>query len=107
MVQLLALSKTEQSQILQSKGFEDAEDFLEQAERRELGELLGNAQTLLMLAAVSGRGIGPLVARSCFNELRWGCWMRLTRNTLTEIKGALISPEGNCSMRPEHFVRFA
>lgn len=71
-VQLLALSKTEQSQILQSKGFEDAEDFLEQAERRELGELLGNAQTLLMLAAVSGRGDWPASRTELFQRAALG-----------------------------------
>lgn len=67
-VQLLALSRAEQVQILQSKGFDDAEEFLEQAECRELGELLGNAQTLLMLAAVSGRGEWPASRTELFQR---------------------------------------
>ncbi|MEN5366146.1 hypothetical protein ABE571_07095 [Stenotrophomonas sp. TWI273] len=71
-VQLLALSRSEQAQILQSNGFEDAEDFLEQAERRELGELLGNAQTLLMLAAVSGRGDWPASRTELFQRAALG-----------------------------------
>lgn len=71
-VQLLALSRTEQAQILQSKGFEDAEDFLVQAQRRELGELLGNAQTLLMLAAVSGRGGWPASRTELFQRAAIG-----------------------------------
>lgn len=67
-VQLLALSRAEQAQILRSKGFDDAESFLEQADRRELGELLGNAQTLLMLAAVSGRGDWPTSRTELFQR---------------------------------------
>ncbi|MET4678800.1 NACHT domain-containing protein [Stenotrophomonas rhizophila] len=71
-VQLLALSRTEQAQILRARGFDDAERFLEQAERRELGELLGNAQTLLMLAAVSGRGDWPASRTELFQRAALG-----------------------------------
>lgn len=67
-VQLLALSRSEQAQILVSKGFENPDSFLDEAERREHGELLGNAQTLLMLAAVSGQGDWPATRTELFRR---------------------------------------
>lgn len=67
-VQLLALNRSEQAQILTSKGFANPGSFLDEAERREHGELLGNAQTLLMLAAVSGQGDWPATRTELFRQ---------------------------------------
>ncbi|WP_158898702.1 NACHT domain-containing NTPase [Burkholderia sp. L27(2015)] len=49
---LHALRPEEQREVLESRGLHDVDSFLEEANRRELGEFLRNPQNLLMLAEV-------------------------------------------------------
>lgn len=67
-LQLLPLTNSEQAQVLINRGFTRVEGFLEEARRRELTNLLGNAQTLLMLASVAGHGDWPASRTELFHR---------------------------------------
>lgn len=67
-VQLEALSKYEQLSILQTHEIRDAEQFLAEAEQRELATLLENPQTLLLLAAVVSGNNWPASRTELFEK---------------------------------------
>lgn len=67
-VRLLALTKSEQMSVLASSCYDDAERFVEEAIRRQLGPLLENPHTLLMLAKVVRRGNWPLSQTELFDR---------------------------------------
>ncbi|MGP8050225.1 MAG: NACHT domain-containing protein [Desulfobaccales bacterium] len=53
------LNEEEIAIILHEKGVSDTEEFVKEAKRQGLEELLSNPQTLIMLADVVGRGVWP------------------------------------------------
>ncbi|MRH02668.1 hypothetical protein GIY21_20410 [Xanthomonas sontii] len=67
-VRLLALTKSEQMSVLASSCYDDAERFVEEAIRRQLGPLLENPHTLLLLAKVVRRGNWPLSQTELFDR---------------------------------------
>ncbi|MFA4227913.1 hypothetical protein P2C08_17055 [Xanthomonas perforans] len=67
-VQLLALTKSEQMSVLASSCYDDAERFVEEAIRRQLDPLLENPHTLLLLAKVVQQGNWPLSQTELFDR---------------------------------------
>lgn len=62
------LSRAEQVAVLGANGIESAEVFLDDAEHRGLSELLGNPQTLKMLAEVVSKSGWPSTRSELFEE---------------------------------------